>query len=59
MKDTALHESLSKYLTAQDTHGTQTLTKHHRFLSRLGNLLSLQAWYTIQVDSALSVQSIY
>ena len=39
---TALHQSLSKYLTAQDTLGTPTLIKYNRTLVRLGNLLSLQ-----------------
>ena len=39
---TALHRSLSKYLTAQDTRGTPTLTKHNRTLAMLGNLLYLR-----------------
>ena len=32
---TALHWGSSKYLTAQDTHITPTLTKHDQTLSRL------------------------
>ena len=39
---TALHRSLSKYMTAQYTHGTPTLTKHRRTPAWLGNLLYLQ-----------------
>ena len=38
---TALHQGLSKYLTAQDTHITPTLTKHNRTPATLGKLLSL------------------
>ena len=49
IKATALHRGLSKYLTAQDTHGTPTLTKHNRSLARLGYLLSLKPWSTIKV----------
>ena len=41
LKSTVLHQSLSKYLTAQDTRGTPTLTKHNRNLARLRDLLSL------------------
>ena len=41
-QDTALHQGLSKHLTAQDTCGTPTLTKHNITLTRLGNLLFLQ-----------------
>ena len=33
---TALHQSLSKYLTAQDTRGTPALTKQIKTLARLG-----------------------
>ena len=47
---TALHQGLSKYLTAQDTRGTPTLTKHNRTLSRLGNLLPLQPRSTTNVN---------
>ena len=52
---TALHRSLSKYLTAQDTCGTPTLTKNNRILARLGNLLYLQSWYMIKVNSFQSI----
>ena len=47
---TALHQSLSKYLTAQDTRGTPTLTEHNRALARLGNLLYVQPRSTIKVN---------
>ena len=47
---TALHRSLSKYLTATDTRGSPTLTKHNRTLARLGNLLYLQPRSTIEVN---------
>ena len=46
---TALHRGLSKYLTAQDTRDTPTITKHNRTLVRLGNLLSLQPRSTIKL----------
>ena len=36
---TALHQGLSKYLTAQDTHVSPTPNEHNKTLSRLGNLL--------------------
>ena len=51
---TALHQSLSKYLTAQDTRGTPTQTKHNRTLARLGNLLYLQSWYTLKMNRFFS-----
>ena len=57
-KSTALPWVLSKYLTAQDTHVTPTLTKHNRILVRLGNLLSLQPYSTIQLKDLFSVPSI-
>ena len=47
---TALHRSLSKYLTAQDTRGTPTLTKRKRILARFGNLLYLQPRFIINVN---------
>ena len=47
---TALHQGLSKYLTAQDTLGIPTLTKHNRTLARLGYLLSLQARSTLKIN---------
>ena len=47
MEATALHRSLSKYLTAQDTCDTQTLTKYNRTLARLCNLLYLKPQSTI------------
>ena len=31
-------------MTAQDTSGTPTQTKHNIILARLGNLLYLQSW---------------
>ena len=52
---TALHQGLSKYLTAQDTHITPALIKHNRTLAWLGNLLSLQPRSTIQVNDFLSL----
>ena len=55
---TALNQGLSKYLTAQDTCGTPTLTKHNRTLARLGNLLSLQPRSTIKVNCIFSVPTI-
>ena len=48
MQLTALHQGLSKNLTAQDTHITPTLTKHKQTLARLGKLLFLQQRSTIQ-----------
>ena len=45
---TALHWSLFKCLTAQDTCGTATLTKHNRTLARYRNLLYLQPRSTIK-----------
>ena len=39
-KCTAVHQGLSKYLTAQDTHISPTSTNHSRNLSSHGNLLS-------------------
>ena len=47
---TALHRGLSKYLTAQDTRGTPTLTKQNRTPARIGNLLSLQPGSTLKVE---------
>ena len=44
----AVHQGLSKYLTAQDTHISPTSTNHRRTLSSHGNLLSLQSQSTIQ-----------
>ena len=48
---TALHQSLSKYLTAQDTRDTPTITKQKRTLVWLGNLLYLQPRSTIKHSS--------
>ena len=45
---TAVHQGLSKYLTAQDTHISQTSSNHRRTLSNHDNLLSLQSQSTIQ-----------
>ena len=45
---TAVHQGLSKYLTAQDTHISPTSTNHSRTLSSHGNLLSLQSQSRIQ-----------
>ena len=47
-----------KYLTAQDTCGTPTQTKHKKTLARLGNLQYLQPRYTIKVNSVFSVSCI-
>ena len=55
---TAVHRGLSKYLTAQDTCDTPTITKHNRTLVRLGNLLSLKPRSTIKVNRVFSVPSI-
>ena len=55
---TAFHQGLSKYLTAQDTHVTPTLTKHSITLARIGNLVSLHTGSTIQLNRAFSVPSI-
>ena len=46
---TALNQSLSKCLTAQDTRGILTLTEHNRTLARLGYLLYLQRRSSIKV----------
>ena len=54
----ALQQGLVKYLIDQDTHVTQTLTKHNKALARLGDLLSLQRWSAIQVNTGFSVPSI-
>ena len=40
---------LSKYLTAQDTRDTSTITKYNRTLVRLGNLLPLEPRSTIKL----------
>ena len=48
MYGTAVHQGLSKYLTAQDTHISPTSSNHSRPLSSHGNLLSLQSQSTIQ-----------
>ena len=55
---TALHRGSSKYLTAQDTHITPTLTKHSKTSARLVKLLSLQPESIIQINTAFSVPSI-
>ena len=55
---TAVHQGLSKYLTAQDTHISPTSTNHSRTLSSNGNLLSLQSQSTIQEYKTFSVPSI-
>ena len=47
---TVLHRGFSKYLTAQDTRGKPTLTKHNITVARLTSLLSLQPRSTIKVD---------
>ena len=52
---TALHRSLSKYLTAKDTCGTSTPTKHNRSLARLYNLLYLKPGSTQNVNRIFSV----
>ena len=54
---TAVHQNVSKYLTAQDTHISPTLTKNSRTLLRHGNLLSLQSQSTIQEYKAFSDSS--
>ena len=46
----ALNRRLFKYLTAQYTCGTPTLTKQNRTLARLGSLLYLQPLNTIKVN---------
>ena len=43
LPSTALHQGLSKYLAAKDTHNTQTPTKHKKTQTILGNLLSFQS----------------
>ena len=48
-KLTALHQGFSKYLSAQDTHVTPTLTKYNITLARLGKLLSLKPRSTIKI----------
>ena len=55
---TAVHQGLSKYLTAQDAHISPTLSNHSRTLSCHGNLLSLQSQSTIQEYKTFSVPSI-
>ena len=45
---TAVHQSLSKFLTAQDTHISPTSTKQSRTLSSHGNLIYLQSQSTMQ-----------
>ena len=45
---TALHQGLSKYLTAQDTQVMPTLTKHSRTLARMSIIASLHQESTIQ-----------
>ena len=55
---TALHQGLSKFLTAQDTHSTPTITKHSRTLARIGNLVSLHPGSRIQENRAFPVPSI-
>ena len=47
-KDTAIHQDLSKYLTAQDNQISPTSTKPSKALSSHGNLLSLQSQSTMQ-----------
>ena len=39
--------------TTQDTHGTSTVTKHNKTLSRLGYLLSLQPRSTVKINWTL------
>ena len=53
MKSTALYRGSYKYLTAQDTHITPTLKKHHTTSARLDKLLSLQPRSVIQINRAL------
>ena len=55
LQTTALHQGLSKYLTAQDTSCTPTLTKNNSTLSRLGYLLSLQPRFKIRLNFFLSL----
>ena len=55
---TAVHQGLSKYLTAKDTRISPTLTNHRRTLSSHGNQLSLQSQSTIQEYKKISVPSI-
>ena len=55
---TAVHQGLSKYLTAQDTHISPTSTNHIRTLSSHGSLLSLQSQSTKQEYETCSVPSI-
>ena len=55
LETTAVHQGLSKYLTAQDTHISQTSTNHSRTLSSHVNLLSLQSQSTIQECKTFSV----
>ena len=55
---TALHQGSSKYLTAQDTQSTPTLTKHDKTHGRFGELVSLQPQSKIQINRNFSVSSI-
>ena len=55
---TAVHQGLSKYLTAQDTHVSPTSTNHSRTLSSHGNLLSFESQSTIEEYKTFSVPSI-
>ena len=55
---TAVHQGLSKYLTAQDTHISPTSTHHSKTLSSHGNLLSLQSQSKIQEHKTFSVPSL-
>ena len=48
---TALHLDSSKYLTAKDTHNTQTQTKHHKTSARLVNLRNITVVW--EFDSSL------
>ena len=48
-KLTALHQGFSKYLSAQDTHVTPTVTKCNITLARLRKLLSLKPRSTIKI----------
>ena len=57
-KITAVHQGVSKYLTAQDTHISPTSTNRSSTLSSHGNLLSLQSKSTIQEYKTVSVPSI-
>ena len=56
--DTALHQNLFKYLTAQDTSGTPTLIKNNRILARPGNQCYLQPRSKIKVNRVVSVPCI-